>query len=315
MSRPIVLAAVLLSTASVVACSAASEDDVGGAHAAQRTRDPNKSATTPYARSLDVPTPDSEDNALAVPQVVRAMKAIRKAFYEDGSGYYQSSTPGAARVTVPDASEPASCVQVCPPFWSDVMCHYYCALPSYSSVTPNIRECFSEVVRGYQAVTEPAAAGEVVKHPSNRPFYYPEVYDYCAYQKPLLGGFPQYSEDEIEKNKTDANPIGPLGWIHRQQEQHDVWKAIMYAWYNPFTYRNDHQQDAINEFYGVQLKNKGYGPNDAEDVKECQDKRPMRQGDPQDGTHCSFEKQLALGKHPQAPVFKTYMEELLGRTN
>ena len=75
-------------------------------------------------------------------------------------------------------------------------------------------------------------------------------------------------------------------WIANNQA--DIFRYIMFS--QTFAYNMEQQQDVINRFYRVELKNPAYGPGDRDDIRECQKKRPVRYIDPSDGTHCSSKK-------------------------
>jgi hypothetical protein len=86
----------------------------------------------------------------------------------------------------------------------------------------------------------------------------------------------------------------------------------MYTWYNPFAFKLEDQQKAINAFYGVTVTKPNYTARDAADVAECNAKRPRSPYDPKDGTHCSTRKKFVykLREHPDYKAINAYMQTL-----
>ena len=265
-----------------VACSAATDEEssAGAATAAVTSAGSLKTLAAGTLASGKAVVAGSDDNPLSAQDkqdILTAWRAVKANFY-DGAQPGYSPRPG---YVVP-TSEPSQCLGACPNYYSDLVCHYYCTMPAYASVSPNIRGCFTNIARGG------------VKHPTlNRNLYYPEIYDYCLFQDYdyVQRRIPAYDQNAIDTAK-NANPAqkpasSVLFWI--DQTQSDVFQKLMYTWYNPFAFNIQDQQDIINSFYGVA------NPNDA---NECRQKRPRTSSDPYDGSHCRADARRARSDHP-----------------
>lgn len=303
--------------ASIAACGAGEGDDVASSEGAQTSRDGGareggaREAGSSGRRSTVSPPPGTNDNPLDVDLVVTAWKKVKSDFYDTQAGY-SHRTNGAT----PLAAEAQQCLGNCTtsvPYWSDLVCQYYCWHPSYEQVSPNVRGCFSYLARGF------APNGAPVQRPDpttgqNRPLYYPEIYDYCLYQeydavlRPQSA--PTYDASLIAANKTAGKKVGVLKWV--DDNEAEAFKHVMWTWYNPFAFKMEDQQKAINQFYGVTLSKPDYTAADAADVAACRAKRPAAPYDPQDGTHCSSKKVLPYPRsnHPKFAEYKAYMETL-----
>jgi hypothetical protein len=323
----------------VVACSAetAEEETEEGAGAAR-------------AKEKISPVPGTDNNELNVKLVVTAMKRVQKAFYPtaDANGVtpateYEPSTRSQAR----QADEIKECFDFCPSYWSDLVCHFYCSHPSYALVSPNVRGCFSNIVRGGYSVQRKAPDGSIqpLRNFPQDFAMYPKVYDYCLFASttgqatgggtdaglgdgdvapapnPVEHGFdvvlhgndlPVWDDANIEKNKKAKKKIGVLKWV--DDNEREAFRHVMFTWYNPNAFSMASQQEALNEFYGVKLANPNYTAADAADVAACKAKRLVAPYDPQDGTHCSHAKQYGIPRtaHPNFAAALAYMNQLAG---
>ncbi len=294
------------------------------------------------------PTPGTDNNKLNVKLVVTAMQKVQSAFYNSDQTklVYAPSTVGNA----PPASEIEACFGACPSYWSDLVCQFYCSHPSYNQVSPNVRGCFSNIVRGGFIVNRKAPDGSVQPLRNFPQDYamYPKVYDYCLYASttaaasasdggaeggatdggapgpvanPVVNGFdvvlypsnmPVWDDDNIAKNKKAKKKFGVLKWV--DDNEREAFKHVMYTWYNPNAFDMASQQEALNKFYGVTLANPNYTAADAADVAACRAKRPPAPYDVQDGTHCSGAKQYGVPRteHPNKAASLAYMKQLAG---
>jgi hypothetical protein len=288
-----------------VACVEGTEDteDDGDLSAAAQSR----------SRSSLNPPPGTKNNALDIDLVLDAWKKVKADFYDSTRGY--THNPGGA---APPASEVEQCLNVCPAYYSDLVCHYYCWHPSYEKVSPNVRGCVTYIAKGMSPDGNSfTRLDAVTKQP--RKLYYPEIYDYCLYaEKDGKGydvvlnaaGSPPWDEAIISANKAAGRKIGVLKWVDDNEAK--AFKYVMYTWYNPFAFKVEDQEKAINAFYGVTLTNPNYTAADAADVAECKAKRPLAPQDPADGTHCSAKKKLISPreKHPDYAAINAYMQAL-----
>jgi len=224
--------------------------------------------------------------------VLNAWKFVRERFYSN------SMPPGYVK-TPWNANEPKQCLQACPSYYSDIVCHFYCWHPSYAQVVPNVRGCFSNIARGAVKKLDERTKTE-------REMFYPEIHDFCTYQpydavlnpeilqpdpkksgnfiKGEKGAFLSdkltYDQPVIDKNKAEGTVLGVMGNPDLRKGE-KVFKYIMFTWYDPFLFRSKDQQRAINAFYGVK---------NSESRTECSQKRPLMAGEPGDGKHCSLKK-------------------------
>jgi hypothetical protein len=299
-SRRFLVTALLFSgiAAAAIACAEPTEDD-GDLSAAAQSR----------ARSSLNPPPGTKDNALDIDLVLDAWKKVKADFYDSTRGYTHNPNGAPPRAS----DEVPRCMSVCPNYYSDIVCHYYCWHPSYEQVSPNVRGCVSYLAKGQFATRQDAVTGQ------QRTLYYPEIYDYCLYAEKDGKGFdavlnsnspPPWDEAIISANKAAGRKIGVLKWVDDNEAK--AFKYVMYTWYNPFAFELEDQEQAINAFYGVTLKNPNYTKADAADVAECKAKRPLASYDPDDGTHCSAKKKFMLPreKHPDYKAINAYMQTL-----
>jgi hypothetical protein len=266
-----------------------------------------------YEGSLN-PAPGTTDNALDVDLVVTAWKKVKADFYDSTQGYTHNPN-GAA----PPATEVRQCLAACPGYYSDIVCHYYCWHPSYEQVSPNVRGCFTYLAKGWASNNTPIRRLDPVTQ-QPRPLFYPEIYDYCLYAEKDGKGYdavlnptapPPWDEAIINANKAAGRKVGVLKWVDDNEAA--AFKHVMWTWYNPFAFKAEDQEKAINAFYGVTLTNPDYTEADAADVAECNAKRPTRSTyDPQDGTHCSAKKvsPYPRAKHPNYVAIEAYMQTL-----
>lgn len=240
------------------------------------------------------PPPGAKRQPLDKPLVLTAWKKVQDSFYNSTSGY---TTPRNA-AQPPDSSEPSQCLQVCPDFWGDLVCHFYCTNPTYDSTfKPNIRACFSGATRGLQRTDT---------NPPRRVTYW-EAYDHCVFQRAdWVAGTPTYDQAKIDDAKQTGKMPGPLKWV--KQNADDAFRYVMFTGFNPTAFHKAQEQELINEFYDVRLTKKNYGKDDAAEVAECNTKRPLRPQDPQDGTHCSTTKRITLTDHPAFPQQEAAMK-------
>jgi hypothetical protein len=292
--------------AAAVAC-AERTDDASSSAAAQTQVDGGR-----YEGSLN-PPPGTADNALDIDLVLTAWKKVKADFYDSTQGYTKTEN-GAP----PPADEIPRCLSACPAYYSDIVCHYFCWHPSYQMVSPNIRGCVTSLARGQTpAGISIGRLDAVTQQP--RLLYYPEIYDYCLYAEKNGKGYdavlnptapPPWDEAIISANKAAGRKIGVLKWVDDNEAA--AFKYVMYTWYNPFAFKLEDQQKAINAFYGVTLANPNYTAADTADVAECKAKRPMAKHDPSDGTHCSATKvfRLSRANHPNYAAIDAYMHTL-----
>jgi hypothetical protein len=309
-SRSLVVSAVVVSglAAAAVAC-AERRDDESSSASAQTQADGGR-----YVGSLN-PPPGTTDNALDIDLVLTAWEKVKADFYDSTQGYTHSPS-----IAPPPASEVNQCMSNCGSvtYYSDLVCHYYCWHPSYQNVSPNVRGCFAYLAKGS------APGGVLVRRldpvtGQTRPLYYPEIYDYCLYaEKDGKGydavlnknGSPPWDEAIINANKAAGRKVGVLKWVDENEAK--AFKYVMYTWYNPFAFKLEDQEKAINAFYGVTLANPNYTAADAADVAACNAKRPVAPHDPRDGTHCSARKVFPYPRanHPNYDAIDAYMHTL-----
>jgi hypothetical protein len=248
------------------------------------------------------PAPGSKDNDLDEKGVLAAWKKMKETFYDNPglSRFDGSGNPIPMALTdfrYPKPTEWAQCMNNKVPNWSDLMMHFYCSMPSYATVTPNIRGCFSYVAPNLQG--PPPVNGVAQPGFEQRRIFYPEIYDFCLFQpydyaraQSHGAADPVFDTAEIDKNKAAGNKVGVLKWVDDNIQ--DAFKHVVFTWYEPGTYKFEQQQNVINAFYGVKLKNKAYGANDKADIAECNAKRPPSSADSvggvPDGVQCSTAK-------------------------
>lgn len=230
------------------------------------------------ATNLTVPAAGTTGNAVNKAAVVAAWRQLKSTFYEVGTIYTQGPMPAVSEIN--------SCIGACPDNWSDLACHYYSHTPSYNTVVPNIRGCFTRVARG-----------QVLKN--GQRMLYPDIYDYCVFQDfdAVLGRKPDFDQTVIDANKLAGTKPGVMKWI--DDNQADVFKYIMFPDGYPLIWDKAQEQETINEFYKIDLLGKtSYTKDDKAQVDECNAKRAKSSYDPYDGTHCSYTKVTTLRTHP-----------------
>ncbi len=331
------LVTALPAAALAVACSNAYEEAAGDSQDAVTTF----STIKPEWKG---PTPGTTNNDLDGRLVLKGWRTVAKVYSDkafmtyDGQG--KEITPPAGFAFPDGLAEATQCLGNPVPWWSDLAIHFYCWNPSYLTVSHNVRGCFSYVPRSPQgpvnqhaglpdgglvwssAVDGGAAVGTPVEPDyAQRILFYPEVYDYCLYQDydqsrtTALQRFnvyvpnPEFDTAVIDRNKRSGTKPGVMRWVDANAEWRETFKHVMFTWYDPDTYDWEQQQEIINQFYGVNLQGKtSYTTQDAALVQECITKRPRRQGDPGDGTHCSTSKTLQKTKARNYAESVRYMQ-------
>jgi len=291
-ARP-TLILVLTAVASTFACTTSPDEGV-------ESSDQQVTTTARIKPEWKGPTPGTKNNDIDGKLVLDAWKKVKETFYDNrGLKTFdrQGNVVDVATGIYPHESEAAQCLGNPVPWWSDLMLHFYCWMPSYANVTPNVRGCFSYVTRAMQGPTPPPGQQPAPGY-EQRMLFYPEVYDYCLYQdydyvKSTMTGtkLPVFDTDEIDRNKAAGNKVGVMKWV--DDNIGDAYKHVMFTWYDPDTYDMAQQQAIINAFYGVDLGGKpSYTAADTAQVNECRSKRPVQALDLRDGTHCSHSKRL-----------------------
>ncbi len=171
------------------------------------------------------------------------LRSADKFYGETKAGY----TSGAANAVSIDNEMLGDCLKACPEYYSTLVCHFYCWHPSYKQVVPNVRGCFSQIARGRFLVSKNGSQLNL----------YPEMYDYCTYQdfEPLsvAGGVKKlepYDQAKINSNKSSGAKPGVMGYL--TENDADIFKAVMYTWFNPFAFSDAEQQKVLTDFYGRQ---------------------------------------------------------------
>jgi hypothetical protein len=289
---------------------------------AERTDDESSSSEAQVGRykgSLN-PPPGTKNNELDVDLVLTAWKKVKADFYDSTQGYTktENGAPPSA------ASEVQRCLLNCTnvTYYSDLVCHYYCWHPSYAQVSPNVRGCLSPLAKGETLDHSSFVRPHESRAGSTRPLYYPEIYDYCLYAEKDGKGYdvvlnptdatapPPWDEAIIKANKAAGRKVGVFKWV--DDNEAEAFKYVMYTWYNPFAFKMEDQQKAINAFYGVTLTNPNYTARDTADVAACRAKRPAAPYDAGDGTHCSAKKKFPFPreKHSNYDAINAYMQTL-----
>jgi hypothetical protein len=189
---------------------------------------------------LPLPPPGSIKNQIEYQKVLAAWDEVADTFYGPDKKVYAKDT---ADQPVDITSEPISnCLSACPPYFSDLVCHFYCWHPSYKKVSPNVRGCFTSIARD-NLVSKPNGANLNL---------YPEVFDYCMYQEfdQAYDRKPAYNESLIAQRKSTnqkSDRVGVLKYMSKRQE--DAFKYIMFHWYNPFAFDEVEEQKLMDEFY------------------------------------------------------------------
>ena len=193
------------------------------------------------SKQLVSPSAKEQNVDLAVDVVIKAMRDIQSTFYKNSSVYSVALKDSHGSPIPPPGDEPRDCQLACPKDrWSDIVCHYYCQFPSYSLVSPNIRSCFSSVVK-----TCAMADGS-----PDRPLTYQEAYDYCVYQDMdiLRRKTPPFDPAIIAKNKASGTKPGPLKWV--DDNQREVFQYLMFTSGNLFAFKLVDRKKALDAFYG-----------------------------------------------------------------
>lgn len=281
---------VVLSTA----CSSSTEDDEGSSEGAAST---STTVTLSGYGTLGIPQPAGPGvrptpAPLAVDRVLDAWRGIRKEFYETQNGYSDHTsklcdgkTPGCKPVSVGGAApmhiakptattapvaalDVPTCVAACPDNWSDIVCHFYCWMPAYDSVWPNIRGCFTNLAREGIPDEGSTTTKPIVR--KLRPF--PEIYDYCTYesydavtQSQDINQGPNWDPAVINAKK--RNPDGVLTYVDTAKtpqgyDLRDAFKHVMFTWYEVDAYDKGDQAKAISAFYNDPETKKLLGAND-----------------------------------------------------
>jgi hypothetical protein len=239
-ARLLTLLAAIPVAIAVNACSQDVETDAASTDQAQST-----------AGALVLPAPGSTNNPISAADkalIVQQWLKAKQAYYGDQSGFYgfQNPNTGSVQMSTPSTSEAPQYSEVagvpCPNYYSDLACYFYAHMPSYASVIPNVRGCFSRLANGTLKV--PDASGAV--HDA----VYPEIWDYCMYQDydVVLGKQPAYSQSTIDANKASGNEVGVLRYMDK--DLRPVFQFIMYTWYEPNTFAQSDQDDILSQVYG-----------------------------------------------------------------
>jgi hypothetical protein len=248
---------------------------------------------------------------LNVPLVVKAMKKLKSEFYGKTDNFSPKRTPSW------NNDEARQCLQACPEYYSDIVCHFYSWHPSYDRVSPNIRGCYTQIARGfYDSTIFPNAS-------KSKGLTYPQAYDYCTYQPfdavtnqaNLIPGTQKpnaYDPKLIAKNKAAGNRVGVNAWVDENEEE--AFKHVMFTWYDTKLFTLESQQEALNEFYGVRLSRPDYpktANGDSADEKACRKAKRRtandnRNGVP-DGMECSTKKEYGAERHPNYAAIVKFM--------
>lgn len=186
---------------------------------------------------LVAPPAGTDNNPLDVDAIVKYMLDTKAKFYDGNKPGFDVSDPKYA--TLPNINDFTGCLGNNPQYWSTLVQHFYCLHPSYNSVIPNIRGCFSRLANGSQV---------------NGRGFYPEVFDYCMYQEydAVQQKVPTFDKDVIAKNKALPNGAGRVGVMkYMTAEEEEVFKYVLYTWYNPFAFKVEDQQAVLDKFWAV----------------------------------------------------------------
>jgi hypothetical protein len=191
--------------------------------------------------TLPLTPPGTVGNKIEIEKLLAAWNDEAEMFYGTNTIYTPATKANAVGILQESLS---TCLQACPPYYSDLSCHFYCWLPSYKQVVPNVRGCFTSIARD-----------QLVKKPNGQPLnLYPEVFDYCMYQEydQVLKSIPQYDENVIAQRKSTnraTDRVGVLKYMSPKQE--DAFKYVMFNWYNPFAFDLADQQAILDKFYAA----------------------------------------------------------------
>lgn len=250
--------ALLLSTGALVACATPIDEEGSSADAV--TTPPSAAK---YFQSWKGPQPGTTGNDLDAALVLDSWRKVESTFYDAQNAQN--------RLGDRDACLQSNNV----PWWSDLVQHFYCTIPGYDPEP--FRDCFTNGVREEQGPVAPPAGANPAQY-TRRRLAYPEAYDYCLFQYTASDPNPVYDTSIIERNKDGNRRAGVFKWI--DDNIADGFKHVMFTGYDATIYDFAKQQAVVNAFYGVQ------NPNDP---SECATKRPVRAGDPANGTHCRLD--------------------------
>lgn len=225
--------AIVLSAAAMAGCSGSSAADDG-----DLTEGALGGAAGMNPRWVG-PVPGTKNNPVDDDLVLTAWKKVARDFY--GVGPNQTTPTGYNPAANPPVAEVGQCIAgATPPFWSDLMAHFYCWHPSYQPTNPNIRACFSGATRGLQVTESGAQARKIM---------YPEAYDHCVYQQAnwVAGGSTTFDRTTIDSNKGSKTMPGALAWVKNNEDE--AFRYVMFSWYDPNTLSYAEQQRVINKFY------------------------------------------------------------------
>jgi hypothetical protein len=194
--------------------------------------------------TLQLPIPGSTFNSIsdnARRFIVEAVLEAKKTYYDDKK--YASSSPGSP----PDFSEVASVP--CGGSYGYLVCNFYAHMPSYASVTPNVRGCFSYMANGGLQVPQNLWGGGTYGSGTTRAGTYAEAFDHCLYNDydAAQGRQPAWDTGTVAANKAAGTEVGVLKYLSPRVRA--AFKFVMYTWYQPDTYKNADQVEIVDEIY------------------------------------------------------------------
>lgn len=245
-----------VATGSVTACSSPTEETIdsdGASALSGGAPSPAPTGPTPIAGStLKLPVPGSKGNKISAADqatIVAAWLGAKRDYYDTQKGYVGIN--GAAPVKGPRGLAEVATVP-CGPTYSTLVCRFYAHMPSYDSVIPNYRGCFSYMANGGLQVPtslwDPKAATEAT---TMRPGTYAESFDHCLYQDydKVLNHTPLWSTTEVAANKKKG-AAGEIGVVkYMAPDLRATFKFIMYTWYEPATYDVADQAAILAKIY------------------------------------------------------------------
>jgi hypothetical protein len=205
----------------------------------------------PNGAKLLPPDPGKENQPLIGKQaVIDYMIAYRKRFYEDKQFLFvtddlkqkaakediDAGNPPGTTKPGPDMGDMLKCLDIEKVNWSPLVQHFYCLHGSYQTIVPNMRGCFSYLAGGVSV---------------NERGWYPEIFDFCTYQDydaVINAGKTKFDVTTLVKNKIAGNRVGVMKYLTADEEE--VFKYVLWTWYNPLVYSIQDQQDVLDAFWG-----------------------------------------------------------------